>query len=89
MEVAPVRAALAEPLHPYTQLLIGSIPSIKERKPLRVTAGLKHDLRRPPPGCVFQLRCRHAAEECRVRVPPLREVRPDHLVACHRCEAWM
>jgi peptide/nickel transport system ATP-binding protein len=89
VEVAPVRAAFAEPLHPYTQLLIRSIPSIRERKPLRVTEGLTHDLRRPPPGCVFQLRCPHVAEECRIRVPPLREMKPDHLVACHRCENWM
>ncbi len=49
VEIAPVKAAYAEPLHPYTQLLIESIPSIKERKPLHVTEGLTHDLRNPPP----------------------------------------
>src|SRR5205807_3023696 len=63
VEIAPVQAAFSEPLHPYTQLLIGAIPSIKERKPLRVTEGLTHDLRRPPPGCVFSLRCPHVADE--------------------------
>ena len=89
VEIAPVAAAFAEPLHPYTQLLISSIPSIRERKPLRVAEGLTHDLRRPPPGCVFSLRCPHVADECRVSVPRLREVKPDHLVACHRCELWM
>jgi oligopeptide/dipeptide ABC transporter ATP-binding protein len=84
VEIAPAKAAFAAPLHPYTQLLIASIPSIKERKPLRVTEGLTHDLRNPPPGCVFQLRCQQATEECRALVPPLREARPGHQIACHR-----
>jgi len=89
VEIAPVQAAFSEPLHPYTQLLIAAIPSIKERKPLKVTEGLTHDLRRPPPGCVFSLRCPHVADECRAIVPALREMKPDHLVACHRCENWL
>jgi peptide/nickel transport system ATP-binding protein len=89
VEVVPVEAAFSDPLHPYTQLLIGAIPSIKERKPLRVTAGLTHDLRRPPPGCVFSLRCPHVADECRAVVPLLRKMKSDHLVACHRVENWL
>jgi len=89
VEIAPVQAAFSEPLHPYTQLLISSIPSIKTRKPLHVTEGLTHDLRRPPPGCVFSLRCPQVADECRITSPQLREMRPDHFVACHRVENWM
>jgi len=89
VEIAPVESIFAEPLHPYTQLLISSIPSIKERKPLRVTEGLTHDLRRPPPGCVFNLRCPHVADECRAVVPVLRQIKPDHVVACHRVESWL
>jgi oligopeptide/dipeptide ABC transporter ATP-binding protein len=88
-EIAPVESVFEEPLHPYTQLLISSIPSIKERKPLRVTEGLTHDLRRPPPGCVFNLRCPYVADECRAVVPLLREIKPDHQVACHRVETWL
>jgi oligopeptide/dipeptide ABC transporter ATP-binding protein len=88
-EIAPVESIFAEPLHPYTQLLISSIPSIKERKPLRVTEGVTHDLRRPPPGCVFNLRCPQVADECRALRPMLREIKPDHFVACHRVEAWL
>ncbi len=57
VEMSPVETIFSEPLHPYTQLLIESIPSIKERKPLKVTEGLTHDLRNPPPGCIFQVRC--------------------------------
>jgi peptide/nickel transport system ATP-binding protein len=83
VEIAPVKAALTEPVHPYTQLLIESIPSIKERKPLKITEGLTHDLRNPPPGCIFQLRCPHVTENCRQVVPPLQEIRPGHQVACH------
>lgn len=83
MEIAPVNSAFSDPMHPYTQLLISSIPSIKERKPLQLTEGLTHDLRNPPPGCVFHLRCPHVMDECKSDVPPLRELKPRHFVACH------
>lgn len=86
VEVAPVRTIFAEPLHPYTQLLIESIPSIKERKPLRLTEGLTHDLRNPPPGCIFQERCPKTMEVCRMERPPLRLIRPEHYVACYLYE---
>lgn len=86
MEIAPVEATFAKPLHPYTQLLIASIPSIAERKPLLVTEGLTHDLRNPPPGCVFHLRCPHVMDKCREVVPPLRELQTKHQVACHLYE---
>ena len=82
-EISPVRDLFAEPLHPYTQLLIASIPSVKERKPLKVTEGLTHDLRNPPPGCIFQLRCPFVFDKCREVTPPLRELRPRHYAACH------
>ncbi len=83
VEVAPVRTALKEPLHPYTQLLIESIPSIKERKPLKLTEGLNHDLRNPPPGCIFQFRCPQVMDHCRTVSPQQIEINPDHHVACH------
>ena len=53
MEVGPVGSLFEHPYHPYTQLLIDSIPSIKERKPLKVTEGLTHDLRNPPAGLLL------------------------------------
>jgi oligopeptide/dipeptide ABC transporter ATP-binding protein len=83
VEIAPVKEIFEDPLHPYTQLLLASIPSVKERKPLVVTEGLTHDLRRPPPGCIFQLRCPFVMDKCREVVPPLRELRPNHYAACH------
>lgn len=86
VEISPVETVFEEPLHPYTQLLIESIPSIKERKPLKLTEGLTHDLRNPPPGCIFQLRCPHVTDICREVNPPMRELRPRHFVACHLYE---
>lgn len=86
VEVAPVKSTYAEPLHPYTQLLIESIPSIKERKPLKLTEGLTHDLRNPPPGCIFQFRCPAVMDVCRKVRPELKEHRPNHLAACHLYE---
>jgi peptide/nickel transport system ATP-binding protein len=86
MEIAPVEDIFAKPQHPYTQLLIDAIPSIKERKPLKVTEGLTHDLRDPPPGCVFHPRCTspRATARCHEEVPVLHEVAPRHYVACRQ-----
>lgn len=86
VEVSPVEEIFEAPLHPYTQLLIESIPSIKERKPLKVTEGLTHDLRNPPPGCIFQFRCPFVMDHCRTDTPPLRELKPKQYVACHLYE---
>ncbi|MCB0052472.1 MAG: ABC transporter ATP-binding protein, partial [Caldilinea sp.] len=83
VEISPVSTIFRDPLHPYTQLLIESIPSIKERKPLKLTEGLTHDLRNPPPGCIFQERCPKVMDICRSAKPPLDEIKPDHYVACH------
>ncbi len=83
VEVTPVLPAFHRPLHPYTQLLIAAIPSIKERKPLKITMGLTHDLRNPPPGCAFQLRCPHVMDICKKVPPAMIEREPDHWVACY------
>ena len=86
VEVAPVGALFEEPLHPYSQVLIDAIPSLTERKPLKITEGITHDPRNPPPGCIFQLRCPFVMDHCRSVAPPLREVRARHQVACHLYE---
>jgi len=82
MEVGPVGAIFERPYHPYTQLLIDAIPSVKEKKALKVTEGLTHDLRNPPPGCCFQFRCSLVEPRCLELRPELVEMAPDHLVAC-------
>lgn len=83
VEIAPVENIYKRPCHPYTQLLIDSIPSIKERKPLKITEGITHDPRNPPPGCIFQLRCPHAWDHCRQVDPADITVEHRHNVACH------
>ncbi len=87
VEVGPVGSIFEQPQHPYTQLLIESIPSIDERKPLKVTEGLTHDLRNPPPGCIFQFRCPYVHDGCREARPLLEEFAPDHFVACNRVQS--
>lgn len=86
VEIAPVKEIFANPKHPYSQLLIESVPSLKERKPLKITEGITHDPRNPPPGCIFQLRCPFVMDDCRIYAPAVREVKPGQLVACHLYE---
>jgi peptide/nickel transport system ATP-binding protein len=82
VEVGPVDSLFQHAYHPYTRLLIDAIPSVKERKPLKVTEGLTHDLRNPPPGCCFQFRCPLVEPRCLEKRPKQLEMAPDHWVAC-------
>ncbi len=82
VEVGPVGSIFEHPYHPYTQLLIDAIPSTKQKKPLKVTEGLTHDLRNPPPGCCFQFRCPFVRDACRQKPPEFKQMEPDHFVAC-------
>ncbi len=86
VEIAPVRSLFKDPMHPYSQVLIDSIPSLKERKPLKITEGLTHDPRNPPPGCIFQLRCPYVMDVCKTKEPELRELKERQQVACHLYE---
>ena len=83
VENAPVNAVFHLPRHPYTQLLISFIPSIRDRKPPRGLSGVPPRLTSKPTGCVFQARCPVAVAQCSTSVPPLREVQPGHFAACH------
>ena len=86
VEVSPVEDIFKNPGHPYTELLIESVPSLKERKPLKITEGITHDPRNPPPGCIFQLRCPFVMDRCRSEKPARQEIRPRQEVACHLYE---
>jgi peptide/nickel transport system ATP-binding protein len=82
-EVGDVRPIFKDPLHPYTQLLISSLPSPREKRRRQVIPGLPPALIDPPPGCLFHPRCPQMIDLCPQEAPLLREVRPGRLVACH------
>lgn len=83
VEIAPIKAIFSDPLHPYTQLLIASLPTLEERGVFRGVPGLPPSLINPPSGCLFHPRCPKRLPHCSVETPPLREIRPGHWVACH------
>ncbi len=83
VEVAPIRDIIAAPRHPYTRLLIDSLPSLERRGTLRGIPGLAPLLRDLPPGCAFHPRCPMAEERCRSDKPVVRPMGPDATVACH------
>jgi peptide/nickel transport system ATP-binding protein len=82
VELGPVRGIFKEPLHPYTQLLINSLPNLQKKEDFRGIPGLTPSLLSPPPGCMFHPRCPQAMERCSVDVPVLAEVQPDRWVSC-------
>jgi peptide/nickel transport system ATP-binding protein len=84
VEMAPARELFETPLHPYTQGLMQSFPSLTgEKKRLTGIAGSPPDLISPPSGCRFHPRCPKRFEMCDKVVPKLAEVQPNHFVACH------
>ena len=86
MEVADRDALYADPLHPYTRALLDAVPipdpALEARREHHVLGGEVPSPLNPPRGCVFHTRCPLASEECKMGVPPLREVRPKHYAAC-------
>jgi len=86
MEIADRDTLYAEPLHPYTKALLDAVPipdpKIEAKREHRVLGGEVPSPVNPPRGCVFHTRCPLAGEECKMAVPPLREVRPKHFAAC-------
>jgi peptide/nickel transport system ATP-binding protein len=83
VEVGPIRQIFANPLHPYTRLLIESLPTLEQRGVFRGVPGLPPSLLSPPEGCLFAPRCPSRMGICAQQVPPLIEVEPDHWAACH------
>jgi peptide/nickel transport system ATP-binding protein len=82
-ELGNIRATFKEPLHPYTQLLIESLPKLDDRGELRGIPGIAPSLLNAPSGCLFHIRCPQVMEVCKGVTPAYIEQRPNHKVACH------
>jgi oligopeptide/dipeptide ABC transporter ATP-binding protein len=83
VETGSVEEVFADPLHPYTKMLIGSLPTIDRKEAARGIPGLTPSLLNRPERCPFQPRCPVAFDRCKVEEPLLREARPKREVACH------
>lgn len=84
VEIGMVRDVLKQPLHPYTQGLMSSFPSLKgEKKQLRAIPGFLPDLSDPPAGCAFASRCPHCTQQCLSQKPVLRDMPDGRRAACH------
>ena len=87
VELAPVKALYSDMQHPYTQALMSAVPIAdpdRAAKAWRIV--LQGDVPQPidpPPGCPFASRCRYALPICRERAPEMREIAPEHYLACH------
>lgn len=82
-EVAKASDLFSDPMHPYSQLLINSLPSLDAKRSLQGIPGLPPSLLDRPAGCAFRARCPQAFHRCISEEPALIEVKPDRLVACH------
>jgi len=72
------------PVHPYTQKLLGAIPKLHEDiDKLEYIPGTPPNLIHPPSGCSFHPRCPHAMDICKKEEPRMKEVDADHFAACH------
>jgi len=85
VEIASSEQLYKNPLHPYTKLLLSSIPNIGKKKNIKREI-IKGDLPSPiniPSGCRFHTRCPIAEERCMSSQPELRNINKLHNVACH------
>ena len=86
VEMGASDRVFANPLHPYTKMLMASIPRL-DHKWEEMT---KDRVLRAPPhgltgGCAYYDRCPLADKDCAQEIPMLRDIEPDHSVACCRC----
>ena len=81
VELAPVEDIFARPAHPYTRLLISSLPDTAGKRRLEGIPGLPPSLLAIPPGCPFMARCPEAMEVCGIETPTLLGDRRQ--VSCH------
>jgi oligopeptide/dipeptide ABC transporter ATP-binding protein len=87
VEQAPAKTFFASPQHPYTRVLFRAMPLLRAAGEEGASVPTRVE---PPPapasasGCAFHARCAHALPSCLEAEPPLRQLAPDHAVACFR-----
>jgi len=82
VEEADVESMFGAPKHPYTVMLLNSLPKLGDSSQRMSAPGAPPSLMDLPPGCRFHPRCPHVAELCRTETPDLIEVGKGHRVAC-------
>ncbi len=83
VERAPVRPIFRQPQHPYTRILMESLPSLDEQEEMQVIGGAPPSVADRPVGCVFHPRCPAVMPRCIEEEPVFREVAPEQWAACH------
>ena len=89
VEEARTEELFTRPRHPYTEALLSAVPKPdpKRRSNRIILQGEVADPANIPPGCPFHPRCRHATDRCKVEVPVVEQIAPDHKVACHHADS--
>lgn len=88
VEMSPKGQLYSNPIHPYTIALLSAIPSPdpnRKKKRIILRGEIASPIN-PKPSCRFVARCPFAVERCQCETPELRELAPEHFVACHRGE---
>ena len=84
VEIAPKRTLFTGPTHPYTEMLMQSVPTLdRRRKARRLVVGEVPSPLNPPSGCRYRTRCPLAEPRCSESPPLLRRIGAGHLAACH------
>ncbi|MEM2342416.1 MAG: ABC transporter ATP-binding protein [Candidatus Bathyarchaeia archaeon] len=81
-EIGKTYEIFQKPIHPYTKLLIESLPRLGDKSERKSIKGEPPNLLSPPKGCRFHVRCPYAAQKCAKEEPSLLEILHGRYVAC-------